>query len=397
MGVFMSLNHGRPMVSIPGPSVIPDRVLAAMHQPMPNIYEGPLIDISNSLLEDLPKIARTSHPVFISVSNGHGAWEMAISNTLSRGDRVLILESGRFAINWGAMASVSGVICEHLPGNDLDPVDPAALEERLKEDKKHEIAAILVVQVDTASSVRNDIPALRKAIDSAGHPALLMVDCIASLACEKFEMDEWGVDITVAATQKGLMVPPGLGFVFASAKALTAHANANLRTGYFDWTSRINPVEHYKIYCGTPPIQHIWALREALDMIFEEGLNNAWVRHEVLAESVRLAVNAWAVPEGMELNIKQQSARSNAVTTVLTGTVNPKELRRLSEEKAGVTLGLGLGEFADRSIRIGHMGHLNPHMVLGTIGTIEACLESMGAPIGSSGVAAAAQLIGSRL
>ena len=208
MEVLMSLNHGRPMVSIPGPSVIPDRVLAAMHQPMPNIYEGPLIDISNSLLEDLPKIARTAHHVFISVSNGHGAWEMAISNTLSRGDRVLILESGRFAINWGEMASVSGVVCEHLLGNDSDPVDPAALEERLKADKKHEIKAILVVQVDTASSVRNDIQALRKAIDSAGHPALFMVDCIASLGCEKFEMDEWGVDITVAATQKGLMVPP---------------------------------------------------------------------------------------------------------------------------------------------------------------------------------------------
>ena len=393
----MSLSHGRPMVSIPGPSVIPDRVLSAMHRPMPNIYEGELIDVSFSVQDDLKKIARTEQPVFISVSNGHGAWEMAISNTLSRGDKVLVLESGTFAVGWGEMAAVSGVKAEVLPGADPEAVSAEALEERLKADIGHEISAIMVVQVDTATSVRNDIPAIRAAMDAANHPALLMVDCIASLGCEPYEHDEWGVDITVAATQKGLMVPPGLGFVFASEKALHAHASADLRTGYFDWEPRANPGQHYQIYCGTPPIQHLWAMREALDMLFEEGIDNVWKRHEILASAVRAAVEAWSCPNGLSFNIADPSSRSNSVTTVLTGDVDASELRRIAETEAGLTLGIGLDEFVSRAFRIGHMGHLNPPMVLGTIGTIEAVLTKMKAPVGGSGSAAAAAVISSAL
>ena len=393
----MSLSHGRPMVSIPGPSVIPDRVLSAMHRPMPNIYEGELIDVSFSVQDDLKKIARTEQPVFISVSNGHGAWEMAISNTLSRGDKVLVLESGTFAVGWGEMAAVSGVKAEVLPGADPEAVSVEALEERLKADIGHEISAIMVVQVDTATSVRNDIPAIRAAMDAANHPALLMVDCIASLGCEPYEHDEWGVDITVAATQKGLMVPPGLGFVFASEKALHAHASADLRTGYFDWEPRANPGQHYQIYCGTPPIQHLWAMREALDMLFEEGIDNVWKRHEILASAVRAAVEAWSYPNGLSFNIADPRSRSNSVTTVLTGDVDASELRRIAETEAGLTLGIGLDEFVSRAFRIGHMGHLNPPMVLGTIGTIEAVLTKMKAPVGGSGSAAAAAVISSAL
>ena len=385
------------MVSIPGPSVIPDRVLAAMHRPMPNIYEGDLIEVSFSVQDDLRKVARTERPVFISVSNGHGAWEMAISNTLSRGDKILVLESGTFAVGWGEMAEVSGVKAEILSGSDPHPVDPEALEERLKADLSKEIAAVMVVQVDTATSVRNDIRAIRQAIDSADHPALLMVDCIASLGCEPYEHDEWGVDITVAATQKGLMVPPGLGFVFASEKALDLHKTADLRSGYFDWEPRTNPEQHYKIYCGTPPIQHLWAMREALDMLFEEGLENVWERHRVLADAVRAAVAAWQAPNGLSFNIASPGSRSNSVTTILTGDVNASELRRIAESDAGLTLGIGLDEFVDRAFRIGHMGHLNPPMILGTLGTIEATLTKMGAPISHSGVAAAAAVIGAAL
>ena len=385
------------MVSIPGPSVIPDRVLAAMNRPMPNIYEGDLIEVSFSVQDDLRKIARTERPVFISVSNGHGAWEMAISNTLSRGDKVLVLESGTFAVGWGEMAEVSGVKAEILSGSDPDPVNPEALEERLKADVSKEIAAVMVVQVDTATSVRNDIQAIRRAIDAADHPALLMVDCIASLGCEPYEHDEWGVDITVAATQKGLMVPPGLGFVFASEKALVAHERADLRNGYFDWEPRTNPEQHYKIYCGTPPIQHLWAMREALDMLFEEGLENVWERHRVLADAVRAAVEAWHAPNGLSFNIASPESRSNSVTTILTGDVNASELRRIAESDAGLTLGIGLDEFVDRAFRIGHMGHLNPPMILGTLGTIEATLTTMGAPMRESGVAAAAAVVGAAL
>ena len=385
------------MVSIPGPSVIPDRVLAAMNRPMPNIYEGDLIEVSFSVQDDLRKIARTERPVFISVSNGHGAWEMAISNTLSRGDKVLVLESGTFAVGWGEMAEVSGVKAEILSGSDPDPVNPEALEERLKADVSKEIAAVMVVQVDTATSVRNDIQAIRRAIDAADHPALLMVDCIASLGCEPYEHDEWGVDITVAATQKGLMVPPGLGFVFASEKALVAHERADLRNGYFDWEPRTNPEQHYKIYCGTPPIQHLWAMREALDMLFEEGLENVWERHRVLADAVRAAVEAWHAPNGLSFNIASPESRSNSVTTILTGDVNASELRRIAESDAGLTLGIGLDEFVERAFRIGHMGHLNPPMILGTLGTIEATLTTMGAPMRESGVAAAAAVVGAAL
>ena len=393
----MSLSHGRPMLSIPGPSVIPDRVLAVMQRPMPNIYEGELVDTSYSVQEDLRKIARTDQPVYITVSNGHGAWEMVISNTLSRGDKVLVLESGRFAVGWGEMAETSGVKTEILPGLDTNPVDPAAVEEHLKADISREIAAIMVVQVDTATSVRNDIPAIRAAIDAAGHPALLMVDCIASLGCELYEHDEWGVDITVAASQKGLMVPPGLGFVFPSEKALAAYESADLRSGYFDWGPRTDPDEHYKIYCGTPPIQHLWAMREALDMLFEEGLENVWARHQILADGVRAAVQAWETDDGFSFNVADPGCRSNSVTTVLTGNVDATELRRIAEHDAGLTLGIGLGEFSDRAIRIGHMGHLNPPMILGTIGTIEAALTKMGAPLGASGSAAAAAVIGSAM
>ena len=385
------------MVSIPGPSVIPDRVLSAMHRPMPNIYEGDLVEVSYSVQDDLRKIARTEQPVYISVSNGHGAWEMAISNTLSRGDKVLVLESGTFAVGWGEMAGVSGVKADILPGNDPDPVSPEALEEYLKADLSGEIAAVMVVQVDTATSVRNDVKAIRAAIDAANHPALLMVDCIASLGCEPYEHDEWGVDVTVAATQKGLMVPPGLGFVFASEKALAAHKSADLRNGYFDWEPRTNPDQHYKIYCGTPPIQHLWAMRESLDMLFEEGLENVWRRHRVLADAVRAAVDAWHVPDGFSFNVANPQARSNSVTTILTGEIDAVELRRIAESDAGVTLGVGLDQFADCAIRIGHMGHLNPPMILGTLGTIEAALTKMGAPVGSSGVAAAAAAIGAAL
>lgn len=393
----MSVSQGRHAVSIPGPSVIPDRVLSAMHRPMPNIYEGELIEMSLSVLQELPSIARTERPVFVSVSNGHGAWEMAISNVLSRGDRVLVLESGRFAVGWGEAAAVSGVSFEILEAGEGRPVDPAAVEERLKADAGHEFVAVMVVQVDTATSVRNDIAAIRQAIDAAGHPALLMVDCIASLACERYEMDEWGVDVTVAGTQKGLMVPPGLGFVWASEKAMAAHETADLRSAYWDWSSRMDPDVHYKIYAGTPPIQHIWAMREALDMIAEEGLEHIWYRHQVLADAVRAAMSMWALPGGLSFVVGDPDARSNSVTTLYTGGIDADELRRVCEDEAGLTLGVALEGHEGRAFRIGHMGHLNPPMLLGTLGTIEAALLSMNAPMSGSGIGAAASVIAQAL
>jgi alanine-glyoxylate transaminase/serine-glyoxylate transaminase/serine-pyruvate transaminase len=390
----MSLNRGRALVAIPGPSVIPDRVLNAMHRAMPNIYEGDLVEMSRGILGEIGTIARTKGESFIAVTNGHGAWDMAISNTLSRGDKVLVLESGRFAIGWGEMAAASGVEVEVLNARPNRAVDPAAVEQRLRADTGHAIKAVLVVQIDTASSVRNDIAEIRRAIDAADHPALYMVDCIASLGCVPYEMDGWGVDVTVGGSQKGLMVPPGLGFNWVNGKALEAHKTADLRSGYWDWTKRMSQGSHYWRYCGTPPISHLYALREALDMIAEEGLENVWARHKVFGSAIRAAVEAWAAPGGLKFAVPEPSERSDSVTTILTGSVDPARLRQVCEEQAGLTLGIALGEeYEGAAFRIGHMGHLNPPMVLGTLGTIEAALTAMGAPIGGSGVAAAAARI----
>lgn len=393
----MNLNQGRPLTAMPGPSVIPDRVLSAMHTAMPNIYEGGLVDVSMSVFNDLPAIARTSGRAFMAISNGHGAWEMSLTNTLSRGEKVLALTSGRFAIGWAEQAAMLGAEVELLKGDDRKPVDPAAVEERLRADTAHTIKAILVVQIDTASGVWNDIAAIRRAMDAAKHPALLMVDCVASLGCVEYLMDDWGIDITVGGSQKGLMVPPGLGMVWASDKALAAHQNADMRTPYWDWTKRMSEEAHYLRYCGTAPIQHIYAMRTALDMIAEEGLEAIWQRHSIFANAVRTAVETWAAPNGLEFNILDPAHRSNSTTTVLTGSIDAAKLIEICEHRAGLTLGIGLGDFGGRSFRIGHMGHLNPPMVLGTLATVEAGLNAMGAQMGGSGVAAAAKVIGEAL
>ncbi|MEM7405357.1 MAG: aminotransferase class V-fold PLP-dependent enzyme [Pseudomonadota bacterium] len=390
-----SLRYGREQVAIPGPSAMPDSVIAAMSRAMPNIYEGELIDTSHSILADLPAIARTEGEVFVTISNGHGAWEMALTNTLSRGDRVLVLESGRFATAWGDIGAIAGIDVQVLPGDDRGPVDPAAVEEALRADTNHDIKAVLVVQVDTASSVLNDIAAIRKAIDAAGHPALYMVDCIASMACERYEMDEWGVDITVAGSQKGLMVPPGLGFVWASAKAGAAYETADLKTGYWDWGLRRLKSPHYRRYCGTPPIQHIYAMRASLDIINEEGLENVWWRHGVMASAVWAAVEAWAESGELEFNIPDPAHRSTAVTTVRTPHCDA--LRARARDEANLVIGVPLGGFEHQAFRIGHMGHLNPPMLLGTLGTIEATLGSLGVTAPRSGVGAAAAALAPHL
>ena len=371
---------------------MPQRVLAAMATPMPDLYAGEIISVAEEVRAALPGLARTEGQPFLLLSNGHGAWDMATTNTLSRGDKVLVLESGLFALVWGRYARVSGIDTEVLAGDNRSPVDPAALAERLAADTNHEIRAILVAQTDTASSVRNDIAALRAAIDEANHPALFMVDCIASLGCDRYEMDEWGVDITVAACQKGLMVPPGVAMVWASDKAMAAHETANLRVGYFDWTLRLEDSNLYAYTAGTPPVSHFYAMREAFALIEEEGgLDQVWARHQVLADATRAAVGAWSTPGHLDFNITEPSARSNAVTTVLTGATDPAALSALCVEQAGLTLGLGIGESA--GFRIGHMGHLNPPMLLGALGTIETALTAMGTPIGGSGVAAASRVI----
>jgi len=391
-----SLKWGIQQASIPGPSIIPNRVLDAFSQPMPDLYEGPLVQEQAEVRERLPGLAKTQGDCYVVIGNGHAAWQMATSNTLAAGDKVLVAEAGRFATIWGVYTAVSDIDVEVLTGTDRDPVDPARLEARLQEDTEHEIKAVLVAHVDTASSVRNDIPALRKAMDDAGHPALLMVDCIASMGCEEFLMDEWGVDIALAGCQKGLMVPPGISFVWAGEKALAAHARADQRVGYFDWEARQDHSNMYSYYAGTPPIAHLRGLREALNIIEEEGgIEATWRRHEILAEGVKAAVQAWTTPGQIEFNIIDPAARSNCVTTVKTGSIDPAGLRQMCESQAGLILGLGIAGI--EGFRLAHMGHLNPPMILGALGTIEAVLHASEATMGSSGVAAAAATIGHHL
>lgn len=385
----MSVRHGREFLSIPGPTTVPDEVLAAMHRPAVDIYNGSDLErTTDGLLRDLQRVMHTGGRTYIYPANGHGAWEAAATNVFSRGDKVLVLESGRFAIGWGEMAGMLGVEVEVLNGKPRGAVDPTWVEDRLRNDPGHEIKAILVVQIDTASGVVNDIPAIRAAIDAAGHSSLLMVDTIASLGIMPYEMDAWRVDLTVAAAQKGLMTPPGLSFIAAGERALEAHRSANLRASYWDWTQREGPL-HYQKYCGTPPEHLLFGLRKALDMLFDEGLENVFERHRLIAESVRRAVDVWSEGGALSFNITEPAERSDSVTLVLTEGFDPATLLTYCREKCGVVLGIGIGDFTDRAFRIAHMGHINAPMILGTLSTIEIGLGALGIPHGRGGTQAA--------
>lgn len=384
----MSLRNGKEFLMIPGPTNVPDEVLRAMHRPAVDIYEGPLIETTDFCLNGLKRLFRTEGKTYIYAANGHGAWDAALCNTLKRDDKILVLESGRFAIGWGEAAKIAGLDVEVLQGHWDRGVEPARLEERLRQDTAHEIAAILVVQVDTASGVWNDIAALRKTIDAAGHPALFMVDTIASLGCMPFEMDAWGVDVALTGSQKGLMCPPGLSFVAAGPKADKAHKTADLRTNYTDWTFRQGP-EHYQKYCGTPPEHLLFGFHRALELLFAEGLEKVWHRHALLGEATRRAVAEWSREGAVHFNIGDPHARSNSVTVVRIETGDVAALRTFTKEVCGVTIGGTIGDLSGKGIRIAHMGHVNAVMLLGTLSAIELGLTKLGIPHGRGGVQAA--------
>jgi alanine-glyoxylate transaminase/serine-glyoxylate transaminase/serine-pyruvate transaminase len=395
----MPLSFGRDLVAIPGPSVIPDRVLNAMHRPSPNIYAGALVALTDTLLGDLKRVARTAGEVAVYIGNGHAAWEAAVANMLAPGQKALVVNTGRFGRGWAEMAQRLGVRVEILDFGFRAAADPDRLADRLRADAGHEIRAVLVVHTDTASSVRNDIAALRAAIDAAGHPALLMVDCIASLACEPFEMDAWGVDVTVAACQKGLMTPPGLAFTFAGKRALSERVACP--SLYWDWGPRFTPEVFYQRFAGTPPTHHLWGLREALDMILtEEEMENRWRRHARLARAIWTAVETWGEGGALALNIAEPATRSTSVTTIRTAQGDGPRLRDWCERIAGLTLGIGLAgpdQDHDSLFRIGHMGHLNPPMILGTLATIESALAALGIAHRPGGATAAAEAIAADL
>ena len=393
----MTLSRGRDILAIPGPSIIPDRVLNAMHRAAPNIYEGEMVEMTGTVIADLKRVARTSGNVAIYIGNGHAGWEAAVSNILSPGQKALFAVSGRFGLGWAQMARQMGVEAEVMDFGFRAGIDAERLAERLRADRGHEIRVVLAVQTDTASSVLNDVVALRGALDAAGHPALLAVDSIACLGCDRMEMDAWGVDVLVAACQKGLMTPPGMAFTFFGPRAEAARVRCP--SPYWNWGPRIDPQVHYEIFCGTAPTHHLFGLRTALDMILEEeGLEAVWARHAVFAGAVWAAVEAWGAGGALGLNMLDPALRSHAVTTIRTGPGDGVRLRRWCADVAGVTLGIGLnvpGVDPDSVFRIGHMGHLNPPMLLGTLATIEAGLQALGIAHGRGGIAAAAGAIAS--
>lgn len=392
----MSVRAGREFLAIPGPTNIPDEVLRAMHRPAMDIYAGPLLALTDSLLRDVARLFNTKGHAYIYAANGHGAWEAALTNVLSKGDKILVLESGRFAVGWGNNAGRMGVEVEVLPGSMRRAVRPAEVEARLKADKGGTIKAVLVTQVDTASGVVNDIPAIGQAIRAAGHDALFMVDAVASLGCMEFDMDGWGVDVAMSASQKGLMTPPGLSFVAATDRARAVHRTAGLRTPYWDWTEREGDL-HYQKYAGTPPEHMLFALRQALDMLFEEGLDNVFRRHRLLAEAVRRAIGAWSERPVIGFNIIEPNERCDTVTPVLTDGCDPEALRAYCKDQCGVILGHGIGDLSGKAFRIAHMGHVNAPMVLGTLSVIEMAMVALRIPHGTGGTQAAIEYLGGQV
>lgn len=398
----MSLANGRSYLAIPGPSVIPEAVLQAMHRSSPNIYEGELVDMMPPLLADLCAVARTDQNVALYIANGHGAWEAALANMAGPGDTVLVAATGQFAHGWAAMAETLGINAEIIEFGTQSPIDPMRISDALRADTARQIKAVLITHVDTSTSIKNDIKAARDAIDATVHPALLAVDCIASLGCDRFEMDAWGVDVMVAASQKGLMVPPGLAFVYFNEKAAEQQHALERVSSYWNWQPRVNAEVFYQYFCGTAPTLHLYGLRTALDMIKAEGIDAIWSRHKVLAQSIWAAVECWGSGAGqMRMNVQNPQHRSHAVTSLHLGAPDGKNLRRWVEHEAGLTLGIGLGMSTpedpngDGFFRFGHMGHVNAQMIMGLLGTVEAGLCALDIPHGSGAVEAAARVMAS--
>lgn len=378
-----NLANGRHYLAIPGPSVMPDRVLQAMHQPAPNIYEGKLHNLVETLIPDLKQIACTRHSVAMYICNGHGTWEACLANTLSRDDQILVLVTGRFGRIWGEVARALGIRTDIMDFGLHNPVDLDMFAEKIAGDKTHSYKAVLVCQTDTATSVRNDVQSIGKILKEQNHPALLMVDAMASLGCDRLEMDDWNIDIVIAGSQKGLMTPPGLGFVWFSERADEAHKRSNLKTPYWDWAPRARPSQFYEFFYGTAPTHHLFGLREALNIILEEGLPQVWNRHAVLSKMIWDQIDIWSMKTSMKMNIQDPHHRSHSVTAVSMDSPLATKLRRICEQDYGVTLGIGLGMAepgtpeADGYFRIGHMGHVNAHMVKGLLGCIDLALEKL--------------------
>ena len=381
----MSYHAGRHFLQIPGPTNVPDRVLRAIDFPTMD-HRGPAFaDLGHACLAGLKKVFKTEAQVVIYPASGTGAWEAALVNTLSAGDRVLMSETGQFAALWQKLATRLGLVTEFLPGDWRHGADPEAIAKRLAEDTGHTIKAVCVVHNETSTGVTSRILDVRRAIDAAKHPALFMVDTISSLASLDYRHDEWGVDVTIAGSQKGLMLPPGLSFNAISDKALAASKTATLPRAYWAWDEMLaSGKTGYFPY--TPATNLLYGLREALDMLFEEGLDNVFARHQRHAEATRRAVRAW----GLEVLALNPAEFSGVLTTVMVPPgVNADDLRRVILENFNMSLGTGLGKLAGRVFRIGHLGDFNDLTLMGTLAGVEMGLELAAVPHRKGGAQAA--------
>jgi len=385
----MTHRSGRHFLQIPGPTNTPERVLRAIAAPTID-HRGPgFAEFTLDLLAALKPVFKTSGPVIVYPSSGTGAWEGALVNTLSPGDRVLAFETGHFATLWRAMAERLGLEVEWVAGDWRHGVDPEVVAERLANDSGHAIKAVTVVHNETSTGVASRVAEVRQAIDAASHPALLLVDTISSLASIDFRHDEWGVDVTVGCSQKGLMLPPGIGFNAVSDKALEASHSARLGRSYWEWAP-ILEANARGFFPHTPPTNLLYGLREALRMLEEEGLDAVFARHGRHAEATRRAVRAW----GLEILCEDEREYSSVLTAVLLPEGHDEaELRRLILERFDMSLGAGLGKVAGRVFRIGHLGDFNDLSLAGTLSGVEMGLSLAGVPFERGGVDAALEYL----
>ena len=381
----MAVQRGRHFLQIPGPTNVPDRVLRALSQPTID-HRGPDFSrMTREILEGLQRLIRTSGKVIVYPSSGTGSWEAALVNTLSPGDKILAFETGHFATMWKNVAVKMGLQPDFIEDDWRHGADPAQIETRLKEDRQQAIKAVTIVHNETSTGVVSRIGEVRKAMNRAGHPALLMVDTVSSLGLTDYRHDEWGVDVTVCGSQKGLMLPPGLGINAVSEKALKASSSARMPRSYWDWQAMIT-ANQTGYFPYTPATNLLFGLREALQMIQEEGLENVITRHNRFGEATRRAIRTW----GLEVNCLNPQEFSNAVTAVRVPEGHDADaLRKKILEKFNLSLGNGLGKLQGKVFRIGHMGDFNDLMLAGTLSGVEMGLALAGVPFEKGGVQAA--------
>jgi len=386
------VHTGRHFLQIPGPSNIPDRVLRAIDRPVMDHRGAEFAAIVKETLHDIGKIIQTRSPVAMYSASGSGAWEAAIVNTLSPGDRVLMFETGHFSRLWRQVAERFGIRVDYLPGSWRRGVVVEEIEAKLSDDKDHQYKAVMAVHNETSTGTTSDIFGIRKAMNHLAHPALLMVDAVSSLGSIEYRHDEWQVDVMIASSQKGLMMPPGLAFNAISEKAIAASKTAKLSRSYWDWQEML-ALSSNGFFPYTPSINLIYGLREALQMLLDEGLSNIFARHQRHGQATRAAVRAW----GLELVCEEPSEYSNTVTAVFVPEGHSADaLRATILAKFDMSLGAGLSKLADEVFRIGHLGHFNDLMLAGTLAGVEMGLRLSGIPHTDGGVTAALNFLAPR-